>query len=153
MRPISHAPFSYLGDPQVPPFDQGRILLVMDAECSLCSVGARRVARWDTDDRVRIAPVQSPLGAALLQHYGMAPDDPDTWLVIQDGRAYGSLQAMAQFYPQLRIWLRPVSLLNWLPRRLQDWLYARLARNRYALFGKGNMCTLPDPELRRRLIQ
>ena len=153
MRPVTQSPFSYRSDPGVPDFDQGRILLIMDAECALCSHAARRIARWDAVDRVRIAPVQSPLGAALLQHYGLPPDDPDTWLVIQDGRAYGALAAMGQLFPQLRPWLRPMRALRWLPAGLQDWLYARIARNRYALFGKGDMCALPDPALRHRLIR
>ena len=40
-----------------------------------------------------------------------------------------------------------------LPRAVQDWFYRRLARNRYRLFGRANMCEIPDPALRARLIE
>jgi predicted DCC family thiol-disulfide oxidoreductase YuxK len=46
--------------------------------------------------------------------------------------------------------LQPLRLL---PRPAQDWLYRRLARNRYRLFGRTDICALPDPELRARLIE
>jgi predicted DCC family thiol-disulfide oxidoreductase YuxK len=39
-----------------------------------------------------------------------------------------------------------------LPRAVQDWLYRRMARNRYALFGRTDMCAVPDPRLRKRLM-
>jgi predicted DCC family thiol-disulfide oxidoreductase YuxK len=46
--------------------------------------------------------------------------------------------------------LQPLRLL---PRPAQDWLYRRLARNRYRLFGRTDICALPDPELRARLME
>jgi len=39
------------------------------------------------------------------------------------------------------------------PRPTRDWLYRRLTRNRYRLFGRAEMCALPDPELQSRLMQ
>jgi predicted DCC family thiol-disulfide oxidoreductase YuxK len=41
--------------------------------------------------------------------------------------------------------------LRILPRPARAWLYRRIARNRYRL-GRSDMCSLPDPELRRRLM-
>jgi hypothetical protein len=39
-----------------------------------------------------------------------------------------------------------------LPRGLRDWLYDRVARNRYAWFGRDEACLLPTPELAARLL-
>jgi len=44
----------------------GKLILVMDAECALCSWGARTIAAHDRDDLFRIAPLQSPLGRSLV---------------------------------------------------------------------------------------
>jgi predicted DCC family thiol-disulfide oxidoreductase YuxK len=44
-------------------------------------------------------------------------------------------------------------VLSILPRVLQDWVYRRIARNRYTVLGRTKMCALPDPELRSRLIE
>lgn len=152
MRAIDRPPRSWAGDPSVPPFDERRILLVMDGHCAICSAAARRIARWDREDAVRIAPAHSPLGAALLAHFGHSPEDPDTWLMIEDGRAYGSLDAIIRLGGRLKPWLKMMGALRILPGGVQDWLYARLARNRYALFGRGDLCAMPDEALRRRLV-
>ncbi|TIX36150.1 MAG: DUF393 domain-containing protein, partial [Mesorhizobium sp.] len=39
-----------------------------------------------------------------------------------------------------------------LPRPLRDWLYDRVAKNRYALFGRKESCEIPSAELKGRLI-
>ena len=152
VRPTLKQPFSFRDDPRVARFDDVRLLAVMDGQCALCSAAARRIARWDRADQVRIAPAASDLGAGLLAHYGLDPADPQSWLVIEDGVAYGGLEAMVRLGRRLSPLFRLATPLTWLPLGVQDWLYARVARNRYALFGRSDLCALPDPALRRRLV-
>lgn len=136
----------------MPGFDDARIHLVMDADCALCSRAARRIARLDREDRVRIAPMQGALGRALLVHYGLDPDDPASWLMVEEGRAWSSLDGMAQLFPRLHWIFLPARLVWLLPRGVQDWIYARIARNRYAVFGRDDLCALPDPSVQARLV-
>jgi predicted DCC family thiol-disulfide oxidoreductase YuxK len=150
---ISRAPYSYRIDEAVPGFEDTGPVTVMDGECALCSAGARLIARFDKAGEFRICRAQSELGGALLRHYGLDADDPESWLYIVDGRAYTSLDGMIRAGARLggAGWvLQPLRLL---PRPAQDWLYRRLARNRYRLFGRTDICALPDPELRARLIE
>lgn len=153
MRPAEKPDYSYRTDPLVPTFDDALILLVMDGECALCSGAARRIAALDRDDQVRITPANSPLGRAMLLHYDLSPDDPESWLMIRKGRAFGSLDAMMRLGSQLHPALKVMNVMQIFPGSLQDWLYARLARNRYRLFGKDDLCAMPDVDLRRRLIE
>jgi predicted DCC family thiol-disulfide oxidoreductase YuxK len=48
--------------------------------------------------------------------------------------------------------LPPCPPLAILPRPVQDWLYARIARNRYRLFGRTEMCAIADARLKQRLL-
>ncbi|SLN25753.1 hypothetical protein ROA7450_01065 [Roseovarius albus] len=147
-----HAPFSYKSDPKVPTFEAGEIFTVMDAQCALCARGARWIAQNDTQHEFRILPIQSPAGRALLHHYGLDPDDPTTWLYVEYGIAYTSLDALARVGTRLGgIW-RMLHLFHLLPEAFQNPLYRAVARNRYRLFGRADLCTLPDPEVRKRLI-
>ncbi len=125
----------------------------MDGECALCSFGARMIARFDRKAQFRICPGQTALGTALLAHYGLKPDDPETWLLIMDGRAYGSLDAIIRVGQTVGGVGHVLRVLRILPRGLQDWIYRRIARNRYTMFGRGDMCALPDEQLRKRLLQ
>jgi predicted DCC family thiol-disulfide oxidoreductase YuxK len=152
MSPAARAQFSYRGDPSVPAFDDGGPVLFMDGTCALCSRTARIIAKLDKRQDFRICPVQSPLGQAILGHYGLDAADPDSWLYLEDGRAYTSMEAVIRAGLRLGGWGRSVAVLRLLPRPLRDWLYRRIARNRYRLFGHTDICALPDPALRRRLI-
>ncbi len=146
-------PFSYRHDPSVPRFDDGGPIAFVDGECGLCSRGARIIVRLDKRGEFRICPTQSSLGQAILTHYGLDPTDPDSWLYLVDGKAYGSIDGITRVGARLGGLGRILAVLRILPRALQNWIYRRIARNRYRLFGRKRVCDLPDPALRRRLIE
>lgn len=150
-------PYSYREDTAVPAFDDSGPITFMDGECVLCTFGAKLIARFDKADAFKICRVQTPLGQAVLAHYGLSMDDPESWLLLVDGKAYTSMDAMiraGRLVGGIGWLLQPLRLL---PRAVQDWLYARIARNRYALFGRAelgrnDMCSVPDPRLRAKLM-
>jgi predicted DCC family thiol-disulfide oxidoreductase YuxK len=144
---------SYRDDPTVPPFDDSAPVAVMDAQCAICSWGARMIHRLDRAGTTRICPIQSPLGTALLQHYGLDPKDPTSWLFLDDGHPHKDFDAVlhaGRLYGGLG---HLTFALRVLPKPLRDWLYTRLARNRYRLFGRADLCALPDPALQRRILR
>lgn len=151
-EPRAREPWSWRDDPAVPPFDDAGPVAIMDGDCALCAGGARIIARLDRDRAFRIGRTQSPIGAALVRHYGLDPRDPETWLFLEDGRAWSGMEAILRIGARLGGPGRLVAPLRLLPRPLRDWLYRRIARNRY-LSGRGDMCGLPDPELRARLLE
>lgn len=145
--------YSYRSDPAVPPFDDSAPVAVMDAECAICSWGARMIHLLDRAGTTRICPIQSPLGTALLRHYGLAPQDPASWIFLDQGVAHMDFEAVLHAGRRFGGLGRLTHALHLLPRPLRDWLYLRLARNRYALFGRGDLCALPDPALQRRILR
>ncbi|MBL9049770.1 MAG: DUF393 domain-containing protein [Tabrizicola sp.] len=145
-------PYSYRDDPAVPVFDDSAPVAVMDAECAVCSWGARMIHRLDRAGTTRICPIQTPLGAALLAHYGLDPKDPTSWLFLDRGIAYEGFEAVLHAGRRYGGFGSLTQVLRIVPRALRDWLYRRLARNRYALFGRADLCALPDPAFQRRLL-
>ena len=153
VHPIQREPYSWRTDESVPDFDDKGPLVVMDGDCALCSVGARMIARLDRRKEFRICRAQSALGRALLCHLGLHSHDPDTWLLLSAGRAHGSFDAVILVGRRLGGvgWLlQPLRLL---PCAWRDWLYRCLARNRYRIFGRTDLCDIPDPALRERVIE
>ena len=147
------AQYSYRDDPLVPAFDDSTPIAVMDAECALCSWGARMIHRLDRSGTVRICPIQSALGSALLRHYGLVGEDPASWLFIEDGMAYADFDAVAQAGRRFGGIASLARGLMLFPGPARAWLYQRVARNRYALFGRADLCALPDPAFQRRLLR
>ena len=146
-------PYSYRNDPQVPRFPDDKALIVFDGVCVLCTNSAQFVLKRDTDFAFRLTTAQSPLGQALFRHYGLDTETFETNLVLIDGRAYAKLDSVAAVCRRLGGAARLLSLLRLLPRPLADWLYDRIALNRYTLFGRTDRCMIPPPEWRARFIE
>jgi predicted DCC family thiol-disulfide oxidoreductase YuxK len=130
----------------------GRNLVVFDGVCVLCSGFARTVAWLDRGDRFRFATAQSPLGEALFRHFGLPTEVYETNLVLIDGTGYTRMDSLIATFIALGWPWRAIALLKVLPRPVRDWLYRRIARNRYALFGRLDRCEVPSGRLRNRLI-
>jgi predicted DCC family thiol-disulfide oxidoreductase YuxK len=145
-------PYSHRRDDTVPEFsDQGSIVF-MDGNCAMCSRSSRIIARLDRRDEFLICTTQSPLGQAVLRHYGLEPANPDSWLYLESGLPYTSLDAIARVGVRLGGLARLLGVLSWPPRSVQDWFYSLIARNRYRIMGQADLCALPDARVRKRLI-
>jgi predicted DCC family thiol-disulfide oxidoreductase YuxK len=144
-------PFSYRDDPAVPDFDDSGPVAFMDGDCALCTGGARVIARLDRDRAFRICPIGTPLGTAMVRHYGLEPDDPETWLLLENGKAHSGMEAIIRIGERLGGPGRLATVLRVAPRPAREWLYRRIARNRRRL-GRSDLCKLPDPELQARLM-
>jgi len=138
--------------PDPPTFDASLPLIVFDGVCVFCSGFVQMVVRLDHKRRFRFATVQSPFGEALFQKNGLPTDSYETNLALIDGVAFTRLDSFVAVMAELGWSWRAALLLLLLPRPLRDWLYHRIAKNRYALFGKKDSCEIPSAELRERLV-
>jgi predicted DCC family thiol-disulfide oxidoreductase YuxK len=133
-------------------FDASQPLIVFDGVCVLCSGFVRTVVRLDRKNRFRFATAQSPFGEALFQKNGLRTDSYETNLVLIDGAAFMRLDSFVAVMAELGWPWRAARVLLVLPRPLRDWLYNRIAKNRYALFGRKDSCEIPSSELRERFL-
>jgi predicted DCC family thiol-disulfide oxidoreductase YuxK len=145
-------PYSYRADPAVPPFPDDKALVVFDGVCVLCSGFAKFILKRDPAFTFRLTTAQSPIGQALFRHYGQETDTLETNLVLIDGRPYVKLDTVAAVGARLGGGWRLLSVLRAIPRPIGDWLYDRVARNRYRLFGRHDRCMMPEPQWRERFI-
>lgn len=150
MTDLSYRPHGYRDDPNVPPFDDAMPLFVFDGVCVLCSGGAAWIMRRDSAARVNFASAQSPLGQTLYRHYGI--DFDETYLVLIDGRPFTKSAGYLRLCGELGGWWRIFRVAALIPRPLRDWVYDRVAANRYRWFGKTGQCALLTPGQRARLL-
>lgn len=129
-----------------------RAIIVFDGVCVLCNRWVRFLLKRDHHALYRFAAMQGETGRALLQQQGMDPDDPLSFLLIEDGCPHTDSDAVLRVLAGLGGGWRIIGLLRWVPRALRDPLYLWLARNRYRWFGRRDACLLPDAELRQRFL-
>ena len=128
-------------------------IVVFDGLCPLCSANARFILKRDRSRRFRLAAMQGEAGQALFRRFGIDPADPETLILVENGRALRDSAAILAIWSGLGGgWRVAAALGRLVPRALRDGLYRLVARNRYRWFGRREACWLPSPADRERLL-
>jgi predicted DCC family thiol-disulfide oxidoreductase YuxK len=127
-------------------------LIVFDGVCVLCNGFVQFVLRFDKTQKFQFLTAQSTQGEALYARLGLKHGDYDTNLVFIDGQLYEKLDALLAVLGQLGWPWRVLVPLKFMPLPLKNWLYDRIARNRYWLFGRRDVCMVPSSAVRARFL-
>ena len=129
---------------------RSRPLFVFDGHCVLCSSGASFIMRHDRTEVVQFASAQSELGAAIYRKLGMPIDD--SYLLIDLAGCHTKSDGYFQLVRILGGWWRFALIGRMVPRTARDWIYDRVAKNRYRWFGRTDQCVLLTSDQRTRLV-
>ncbi|MCC3157568.1 thiol-disulfide oxidoreductase DCC family protein [Hymenobacter sp. 15J16-1T3B] len=131
----------------------GSSVILFDGVCNLCHGLVQFIIERDPQARFRFASLQSAEGQRLMPGgINPDPDNPDSVVLIEDGRAYTHSTAILRILRRLGGGWALLSAAGILPRVLRDAAYRFVARNRYRWFGKQTECWLPTPELKARFL-
>ena len=123
---------------------------MFDGFCVLCNGWVRFLLRRDRG-RYRFASMQSESGKALLSAHGLDAENPSSFLLVEEGRAWTDTDAIRRVLSGLGGAWRIAAVIGLVPRFLRDTLYRMIARNRYRWFGT-TACTVPDETQRGRFL-
>jgi len=130
----------------VPYLQDKENVILFDGVCKLCNAWSNFIIRHDHGRRFRLASVQSIEGQAILAHFGYPTDYYDTMLVVRGGACFEKSDAFFVVMGELGFPWKAALVFKALPKRLRNWLYDRIAHNRYRIFGKYDVCLLPTPD-------
>ncbi|WP_230970144.1 thiol-disulfide oxidoreductase DCC family protein [Nitrogeniibacter aestuarii] len=128
-------------------------VILFDGVCKLCNGWSRFIIQHDTAHRFKLCSVQSDEGQAILAWFGYPTDHYDTMLLVEDGKAFERSDAFLRVVARLPTPWRWLASLRVVPESLRDFLYDRIALNRYRLFGKHEQCVVPSARDRLRFVQ
>jgi predicted DCC family thiol-disulfide oxidoreductase YuxK len=124
-------------------------ILLYDGICGLCNRFVQFILRRDRQAIFHFASLQSPVAARVLARHGVNPTDLDTVYVVLNhelpdesllSRSGAALFVLNQLGG---LWRLAAALLQLLPTFLRDPAYNLVARHRYRIFGRSEVCTLP----------
>jgi predicted DCC family thiol-disulfide oxidoreductase YuxK len=131
-------------------------VVMYDGVCALCNGFVKFVLKHDAAGRFCFAPLSSDYAHAAMQRHGAASVDSVGLLVNAGGPQDRLLvQSDATIYVLRQMtseWGLLARLLQIVPRGLRDSAYSLVARTRYRIFGKYDVCPLPPANVRNRFI-
>ncbi|MCA1575588.1 MAG: DCC1-like thiol-disulfide oxidoreductase family protein, partial [Acidobacteria bacterium] len=141
----------------VVPDTSSNTLVLYDGVCGLCNGLNQFLLKRDPDNHFRFASLQSEFAASLLKRYDISAVDLDTVYVVAD---YG--QSSQRLFARSDAVLHVVGQLGgvWsvfragraLPKAVREALYNVVARHRYRVFGKYEVCLMPEEKYRKRFL-
>lgn len=137
---------------QLPGEEAGAVVLI-DGVCHLCQGLVKFIIKRDPKAAFRFATLQGAAGRRMVSSAGMDPDRLDTVVLVEQGAVYTESAAALRIARKLRFPWPVLYIFIVVPRPLRDTVYRYVARNRYRWFGRDEVCLLPTPDLRRRLVE
>lgn len=137
----------------LPPYvNNGDKVVLFDGVCKLCNAWSNFLIQHDKARKFKLASVQSTEGQAILSHFGYPTDFYETMLVVYGANCYEKSDAFLIVMNELGYPWKFVAVFKFVPKPIRNWLYDRIALNRYQLFGKYDYCRLPDADYKGRYL-
>jgi predicted DCC family thiol-disulfide oxidoreductase YuxK len=133
-------------------------LVFYDGLCGLCDGFVQFLLKRDHRGRIAFATLQGELARRTLLPLGHDPTNLDSVFVVSEWREPGARvlsrsRAVLHALGQLGgVWRVVADIGRVVPRFLADPIYGFVARYRYRVFGKYDVCPLPRPELKSRFL-
>lgn len=134
-------------------------ILLYDGVCALCNGVVRFILARDAKAVFRFAALQGNFARTTIARHGRDPAALETVAVVVDpgGATERLLVRSAAIRFALRQLPRPWrwfgAALELVPAALADVIYRIVARTRYRVFGKYDVCPLPAEEHRARFLE
>jgi|ERR1700722_10929292 predicted DCC family thiol-disulfide oxidoreductase YuxK len=133
-------------------------ILLYDGVCGLCNWFVQFILRRDREKVFRFTWLQGARAGRILQGHGISSGELDTVYVVMncdrpEERLLARSDAVMFVLKELGgRWRLAEFFLRLLPRFLRDAAYNAVARQRYRLFGRSEICRVPSDQDRSRFL-
>lgn len=128
-------------------------IILFDGICNFCNSAVKFTLKRNTKKNILFAALQSEAGQRLLQQYKLPVNNFESFIFIENGKAYKQSTAGLKVCRHLRgLW--PVcSGFMIVPKFIRDGIYNWIAKNRYKWFGVRQQCMIPTPDVKERFLK
>jgi len=130
-----------------------RHVIIFDGICNFCNGAVNFIINRDPTGRFVFSPMQSDAAQKLIQQHQASDVGFDTFLLIKNDTCFYRTDAAIEIAKDLTGYWHLLRIFRIIPRCIRDFFYRLFARNRYALFGKKNVCMIPTEDLKSRFIE
>lgn len=125
-------------------------ILFFDGYCSLCNGLVDWAMRQDKHARIRFASLQGETAKAVIPNNNI--NDTDTVVYWRDGNSYQRSNAILYLLVDIGgVWAMS-GVFFLVPSVVRDFIYRRVAVNRYRFYERRESCRMPTLQEKDRLL-
>ena len=130
-----------------------KAVILFDGVCNFCNAIVNFIIRQDKKNIFLFCALQSDSGKKFLEQYKINWKLSDSFVVIENGRAYQKSSAALRLYNKLPWYWKWTQIFWIVPKFIRDGVYNFIAKNRYRWFGKKEKCMIPAPGVREKFLE
>ena len=127
-------------------------LILFDGVCNLCNSSVQFIIKRDKKDRFLFSSLQSDAGQQILLQNNRENLNLETILLIEDNQIYDKSTAILKIMRKLSGGYPLLYAFMIVPKFIRDFVYMRVANNRYKWFGKMDACLIPTEDLKMTFL-
>lgn len=125
-------------------------IILFDGVCNLCDFSVQFVIKHDKNAYFHFAAQQSEVGQDLVKKYQL--QTLDSIILIKDESIYTYSSAAIEIAKHLDGGWKYLAIFRFLPTVIRDFIYKLVAKYRYSIFGKKDVCMIPTLENEERFL-
>jgi predicted DCC family thiol-disulfide oxidoreductase YuxK len=127
--------------------------VLFDGVCALCNGFVKFIFKFDKNNKIKVAPIQSTEGQKILMSYNSELSDLSTVVVVKNGLISSKFKAVICVLTTLGgVWKVIAMLMQLVPTVIGDFFYDIVAKTRYKIFGKYEQCPIPTKDEIKKFI-
>ena len=117
-------------------------IVYYDGVCGLCDGFVELLVKLDKKKKLKFSSLQGESGKILLNKLNLDLEEFDTVLFKVNDQVYTKSTAVFKIINSIGGIIKLFLVFNLLPRRFNDWIYSKVAKNRFKIFGKLDKCDI-----------
>lgn len=122
----------------------GKNTILFDGYCNLCSWSVQFLIKQDVNNIFEFFPIDSEKGRDIIQDLSPELKNVDSIILVTENAFFIKSEAVLSALDHIGGVWKLVKILRILPKSLLDLIYDFIAKYRYKIFGKRNVCYFPE---------
>lgn len=129
-----------------------KMIILFDGVCNLCIGSVKFIIKNDTNDKFRLAAIQSAEGQKIIKKFSIDVKKIDSIILVKKNKVkYRSLAVLLVLINLNTVW-RFLFMFYLVPYPIRDFFYRAIARSRYRVFGKQESCIIPNKKNKSKFL-
>jgi len=130
----------------------GQPIILFDGVCNFCNNAVNFVIKRDPKSVFKFATLQSSVAQEILKSHNLDNAEMNSFVLIENDKIYTKSTAVLKVCRRLKgLWPLMYGFII-VPKLIRNGIYNWIAKNRYAWFGKKEVCMIPSPDVQARFL-